>query len=155
MLGRICRLSLFVLLVMSVIGTTAEAKPWVRKAKLDGLYVGKWTMQTCTWINCDKLDRVSAISWTFTPTDYGAYMHSNTGDYNLKLDYVEGLGYYRAKVRRERYHTAVYKMWVTQQIRVDGVYTAYKIEGVSREWARRYPKYGDTGSYAAVRKAAA
>ena len=137
------------------LASPAAAKPWVRKAAFDGLYVGKVVTISCVGFrNCPSPGQAQKVSWRFTPTATGADMYSNTGKYRVKLDYVEGLGYYTGKVRF-KYTTARFKMWATQQVRVDGTYTAYKIKGSVREWARRAPKkFNSTASITVVRKSA-
>jgi hypothetical protein len=62
----------------------------------------------------------------------------------MNLRWVPSLGYYTGT---GRFHRTVrhIEFKVTQQIRVDGVWTARKIVGTVRAWARGAPRYHSDG----------
>jgi hypothetical protein len=154
------RRTLAVALCMFVVFTlagTAQAKPWVRKAALDGRYSGKIVPQNCTWVptlGCEDWWYRYRVTWDFTPTSNGARFRWALADRDVRLRYVKGKGYYvgRYESPRGRFVTR-YKLWVTQQIRVDGDYVAYKIKGTQFYFKKSAPAtHHSLATYTLVRK---
>jgi hypothetical protein len=136
---------------------TAEAKPWVRKASLDGRYSGKVVPQNCYWVpayNGEDWWYRYRVAWDFTPTWYGATFRWDAANIDVKLNYVEGEGYYLGRdVSGGGRYVTRYKLWVTKQIRLGGGYIAYEIEGTRYFYKKSAPAtHHSLAIYTLIRK---
>jgi hypothetical protein len=131
---------------------SASAAPWVRKAIVDGDYGGKYHRTECTYSRCSDRTADYRISWQFAPVERGIRLIAVAQDYRMFLRWVPGDGYYVGTNLAEPGRARRITIHVTQQTRIEGVWTARKLVGTLRTWLTDAPRYHDEGTVILVRK---
>lgn len=124
---------------------SASAAPWVRKAVVDGDYGGHYRRTECTYSECSRRTAAYRLGWRFTPVERGIRMLAVAQDYRMFLRWVPGGGYYVGTNLAEPGRARRITIHVTQQMRIDGVWTARKLVGTLRTWLTDAPRYYDEG----------
>jgi hypothetical protein len=131
---------------------SASAAPWARKAVVDGDYGGRYHRTECTYSRCGDRTANYRLGWRFTPVERGIRLFAVAQDYRMFLRWVPGGGYYVGRNLAEPGRARRITIHVTQQIRIDGVWTARKLVGTLRTWLTDTPRYYDEGTVILVRK---
>jgi hypothetical protein len=130
------------LLCLLAVASEAAARPWVRKAEVDGRYAGKGHRTECTYTNCDEMPSHDRINWDFTPIDSGVAFYSITGDYHTRLDWKRA-GYYFGARPYGAHWMSSRKVTALKQVRSDGVWIATKLGVTFRTWRIGAARYHD------------
>lgn len=135
-----------------VAGSSAAAVPPVRTARVEGVHRGPWRMTSCTWTNCEEFPRHQRLEWGFTPRDRAVVLHSYSGRYELVLRWVPGTGSYIGETNIGRWYRRRVEVRVSERSMIDGVWMATELAGTTRVWARRAPRYHDSGRFVIERR---
>lgn len=131
---------------------SASAAPWVRKAVVDGDYGGRYRRTECTYSECSKRTAAYRLGWQFTPVERGIRLTAVAQDYRMFLRWVPGEGYYVGTNLAEPGRARRITIYVSQQTRIAGVWTARKLVGSLRTWLTDAPRYHDEGTVILTRK---
>lgn len=127
------------ILSVPVRGVASQHLPrlWVRKALPQGAFEGT-AIRDCSGPTC-RMPSEIPLSLMLTPRPGGVQVYSLTGDYQMHLGWVPGLGGYLGRQDVGGGGVRQMQVVVDRQVKIDGVSTARRVKVELRSWSRGHP----------------